>query len=378
MNNPPIPIISDLHFGSKNFHKGIFEMQMTFFEKQFFPWCLKNGVKDVLCGGDVVHNRNFIDIWFDHQIKQRFFKWFEDNGIKLHTVIGNHDIYYKTTLEVNYLEQNAQQFKNIIVYSKQEKVQVGRYTVLMVPWVLHDEDFKFLDSADICLGHFDMQGFKMTKTMYSQDGFSWDDFKQYNLVFSGHYHIRSSSGNIHYVGCPYQLTWNDYDEEKGFYVLKDDFKIKWHSNEVNPGFVKVYYDESFDGERKIRVGGVKLNKLIEATEEEVLALAKSNYCRVVVNRVVNQSALDQFHASLQAVSVNNQKIDIVDANEIIETYDLLELEEEIKEEADLMQQVGSYVNGMTFDEGIDKSLLLNMFEQLFKDAAEMVVDDDPV
>ena len=43
----------------------------------------------------------------------------------------------------------------------------------------------------------------------------YKDFKQ---VFSGHYHHKSSRGNITYLGNPYQMFWNDYkDEEDSIY-----------------------------------------------------------------------------------------------------------------------------------------------------------------
>ena len=43
-------------------------------------------------------------------------------------------------------------------------------------------------------------------------------FEGYDRVFSGHYHTKSEKGNITYTGIPYEITWSDYADPKGFYV----------------------------------------------------------------------------------------------------------------------------------------------------------------
>lgn len=369
----PIPVVTDTHFGSKNFHKAIFNQAMQFFEDQFFPWCLKNGVKDVIHTGDLVHNRNLMDLWMNQEIKRRFFQWFDDNGINLHIIVGNHDIYYKSTIEYNYLAENANEYNNVHVYQEQKKVQIGKYTMLMVPWVVTEKDFKFEDTADICCGHFDMVGIKMTAQMYSQEGFTVDEFDQFNTVFSGHYHIRSHKKNVYYTGCPYPITWNDYGEDKGFYVLEDDFNVKWIDNRVNARFLKVYYNEE-DGEQSIRIGGIKKKSLVESSIGEAVAYAGKNFCRVVTNNIQNQFMFDAFYQSLATVSREGYKIEIVDANEIVESFDMTELEEQINEEADVLTTVSTYLMGMSFEKDVDKDYLVELLEELYKEASEKVIE----
>ena len=369
----PIPIVTDTHFGSKNFHKAIFNQALHFFEEQFFPWCLKNGVKDVIHTGDLVHNRNLMDLWMNQEIKQRFFQWFDDNGVNLHIIVGNHDIYYKSTIEYNYLAENANEFKNVYIYQEQKKVQIGKYQILMVPWVISNKGFKFKSSADICCGHFDMIGIKMTAQMYSQEGFKVEDFEKFKKVFSGHYHIRSQKKNVHYTGCPYPITWNDYGEDKGYYVLEDNYNIKWVDNKVNARFLKIYYQE-FEGEQTVKIGGIKKKSLVDATLEDAISLASKNFCRVVTNTLTNQFMFDQFYSSLVAVSRDGYKIEIVDANEIIENFDLTELEQEIQEEADILTTVSTYLTGMTFEKDVEKDFLIQLFEELHKEASEKVIE----
>ena len=309
----------------------------------------------------------------NQEIKQRFFQWFDDNGVNLHIIVGNHDIYYKSTIEYNYLAENANEFKNTYVYQEQKKVQIGKYQILMVPWVISNKDFKFKSTADICCGHFDMVGIKMTAQMYSQEGFKVEDFEQFKKVFSGHYHIRSQKKNVHYTGCPYPITWNDYGEDKGYYVLEDNYNIKWIDNRVNARFLKIYYQE-FEGEQTVKIGGIKKKSLVDATLEDAISLTSKNFCRVVTNTITNQFMFDQFYTSLVAVSRDGYKIEIVDANEIIENFDMSELEQEIQEEADILTTVSTYLAGMTFEKDVEKDFLVKLFEELHKEASEKVIE----
>jgi len=369
-----IPFITDTHFGSKSFNKSVFESMMLFFEDQFFPWCLKNNIKNVIHCGDLVHNRNMIDIWINQQIKSRFFKFFQDNDINLHILVGNHDLYYKSSMEVNYLIENTREFSNIKIYSEQEKIQIGKYSFLMVPWVINDSNFEFKESADICCGHFETIGFKMTSQMYADDGFNAQRFNdKFKITMSGHFHIKSSKKNIHYIGTQYPITWNDYNETKGFYVLGKEFKLKYIENKVNAKFVKLYYSE-LDGQQEISASGLKKSS-VKISPQEAIDIAKNNYCKLITKSVEHQGLLDTFYQSLVTVSRDAYKIETVDSNEIIESFDVSEIEEQIQEETDIETTVSSYLSGMTFEADIDKKYLIDMFQELYKESSDKVVEE---
>ena len=40
-------------------------------------------------------------------------------------------------------------------------------------------------------------------------------------MFSGHYHHKSDDGQIYYLGTPYQIYWNDYDDTQEDYSNHD-------------------------------------------------------------------------------------------------------------------------------------------------------------
>jgi hypothetical protein len=347
----------------------VFETQMEYYEKEFFPWCLKNNVKYVLSLGDIVHNRNVIDLWILQELKQRFFKWFDDNNIQLHILIGNHCTYYKSSLETNFLAENVNEFTNTIVYSDPTIIKINKYTIAMMPWIIDEKQIKFPEAVDIVCGHFDVKNMLMVKGIYSSDGLDASIFKKYKYVFSGHYHIKSQKDNLHYVGTQYQLSWSDYNEEKGFYVLEDDYKLKFIENKCTPKFLKLYYTSSIEDGVKLKVAGYK-KKVVEVTKDEAIALGKNNYFKLITDKITNQHELDLFYASLMNVTKNDYKIEIINSNEIIETFDFDEIEESISVDANTHDLIKDCLQSITFEKNILKEDILSLFDELYKEALE--------
>ena len=355
-----IPLISDTHFGSKSFSKSVFETQMTFFESQFFPYLIKNKIKDVIHLGDLVHNRNTIDLWILQELKTRFFKWFDDNDIKLHLIVGNHDLYYRSTLDYSFQKENLNEFKNCVIYDENKIIELGKYTIGIIPWICDEEKFIPPKSVDILMGHFEMINFHMMKNIISHSGLDQSIFKDYKYVFSGHYHTKSSNENIYYIGTQYQLTWNDYNEEKGFYVLKDNYKLEFIPNKVCPSFVKIFYNNG-----ELKQIGLSTKEII--TEEEAIKITEQNYVRLYTISCMDQYKLDNFHSSLSIVSKNDYKIEIVDLREVIEDYDFSGIEDEAENTIDI---IINYINGMTFEESINKDTLIEMSKTLYREALD--------
>ena len=361
MNDPVIAIISDLHFGQHNFNKDVFEEQMKFFELQFFPFLLENNIKNVVCCGDFFHNRNLINWLLFVELKQRFFQWFDNNDVTFHTILGNHDLFYNSTLEVNSLSDSVKEFSNIKVYNKDTTLTIGKYTVGMIPWIINRKTYQFPKKCDMLFCHLEMMNFPMVKGINSKDGFNSSQFANYEYVFSGHYHINYNQDNVYMVGTPYQITWNDFNENKGFYILGKNYELEYIKNESNPKFVKIYYDNDI-----LEQLGLESGKNI--TTVESIEIAKHNYVRLFVKNVSDQLKLEQLHNSLLIVSKGNYKIDIVYLRDIIEDYDSLDIVN-ISEES-TFDTIKSCIEGMTFDTSIDKSILLKLSKYLYKEASD--------
>jgi DNA repair exonuclease SbcCD nuclease subunit len=219
-----IAIVGDCHLGARNGSGHFSDYFNRFFSELLYPYCKKNGIKTILQLGDIFDNRTNLSYKAFHRCKDAWFSPLAEHGIEMHVLLGNHDICYRHTLEINSPELLLGEYENIHVIKEQTQLKFGNTTFDVIPWICdenHDHIMEFIKRKDrgmIALGHLELGGFPMSKGQASHEGMSASIFDQYSLVFSGHYHTRSEKGNIIYTGIPYEITWSDYADPKGFYV----------------------------------------------------------------------------------------------------------------------------------------------------------------
>lgn len=371
-SNNDAAIISDLHLGAKNHNKSIFNTQMHFFQEQFFPYLLKHDIKTVFHLGDLAHNRNIIDLWILQELKTRFFSFFEKNKIEFITLLGNHDIYYRNTLDYSFPRENLKEFEYVKVISESTKMTLGKYTIGLVPWVIDINNFSLPADCDILMGHFDITGMPMLSNIYSQEGYDQSEFEPYKHIFSGHYHIKSDKNNIHYVGTQYQLSWNDYGQEKGFYHLRNDYRFDFIQNNITPKFLKLYYND--ENLISLRYSGNGAEESISS--QDAIELAKENYFKIYVEKCINQVEFDRLYNSMIAVSKNGYKIEIINSEEIIEDYDFSDFETAIDAEVTTIDLINGYIDGMIFEKDVDKDLLVSLSRTLYMEAQDLSKEEE--
>jgi hypothetical protein len=94
------------------------------------------------------------------------------------------------------------------------------------------------------MGHLEIIGFEMYRGASSHEGFDSKLFSKFDMVFSGHYHHKSTNGHIHYLGNPYELTWQDYGDPRGFHLF--DLSTRELTFIQNPYslFCRIEYDDT--------------------------------------------------------------------------------------------------------------------------------------
>ena len=243
-----IGIITDTHFGARNDNLNFNDYFYKFYDNIFFPVLKERGITTCVHMGDVVDRRKFISYRIANDFRKRFINKFQELGIDLHIIIGNHDTYYKNTNEVNSMEElvGSDRFK---IYTESEIVEFDGIPILFVPWINvnnYDKSVKLLNTAksDIIMGHLGISGFEMHRGQVSLDGHKKEMFRRFDTVFSGHFHHKSDDGQIYYLGTPYQITWSDYDDPKGFHIF--DTETRELERIINPYilFRKIYYDDT--------------------------------------------------------------------------------------------------------------------------------------
>ena len=68
-------------------------------------------------------------------------------------------------------------------------------------------------------------------------------FDRFDTVLSGHFHHKSSSGNITYLGNQYEITWADYNDPRGFHVFDTETRELTFVQNPNRMFHKITYDD---------------------------------------------------------------------------------------------------------------------------------------
>ena len=239
-----IVILTDTHFGARSDSLIFNEFFYDFYENQFFPY-VKNHpeITTFLHMGDCLDRRKYINYKIAKDFRERFIKGLDELNIPCHFIVGNHDIYYKNTLDVNcYNELTLPERSG--VYSEPTIVTIGNYDMAFIPWLTEENQSLISEpGVQIAFGHLEVSGFEMHSGMMSQTGISKTIFNKFDMVMSGHFHKRSTDGHIYYLGCPYEMTWADCNDPKGFHVFDTETRtLEFIPNERHI-FEKIHYND---------------------------------------------------------------------------------------------------------------------------------------
>jgi predicted phosphodiesterase len=217
-----VAIITDTHFNFKKGNKVFHEYFEKFYKQVFFPTLKKYKIDTVIHMGDMFDNRKATDYWSIDWTRRVILEPLKKYNV--HVILGNHDIFYKNTTELNSPMLLLNDYKNIKVYDKPTTVQVGEHKILFVPWITPEGEQETLQAvqntlAKVCMGHLELSGFYVNKGTFQQHGRDKLLFNKFEKVFSGHYHTRNDDGKIFYLGNPYQLYWTDYNDKRGFTIF---------------------------------------------------------------------------------------------------------------------------------------------------------------
>lgn len=250
-------LVSDVHFGVRKGSDLFLNSQLKFFREVFIPKLQEENITDVFILGDLMDNRNNINVKILSETTKLFREDFKDFDVRI--LCGNHDIYYKTSVKTNSLSYldvlpNVQVIDDITM-DKAVLKKTGK-KVLQVPWVVDEDDFRQRVAnenieCDYCFGHFELLGFDLNRYVISQGGQDPNTIlDNFSRTYSGHFHKKSrkTQGDkyIQYLGCPFHLTRNDIGDQKGFFIV--DFANdtdEFVPNKVSMEFKRIKYPAKF-------------------------------------------------------------------------------------------------------------------------------------
>ena len=348
-----VAIITDQHFGARNDSIAFLDFFQKFYDNTFFPTIDASGIDTVLVLGDTFDRRKYVNFYALDRAKKMFFDKLEERGITVYMLAGNHDTYFKNTNEVNSPDLLLAEYSNIEVIDEPKTINVNGFEVCMLPWICPENYQQSLDeikntTSTLCMGHLEIAGFAMYRGMESHEGFSAETFNKFDLVFSGHYHHRSNDRNIHYLGNPYELTWQDYNDPRGFHLF--DFATRQLDFIENPYrmFERLEYSD----------------KEIEPVDLDQLDL-KEKYVKLVVLEKTDFYKFDKFIQKLYNKGCHEIKI-VEDFSEFQEG----EINEEINLE-DTVSVLSNYIESIETD--VDKEKIKSYMRGLYTEAINIEV-----
>lgn len=246
-------LINDSHIGHKRSNR-VFEEHILSSLEDIIQYCVENDIKRIAGLGDFFDTRTSLNMISLEAVKARFFNRLLELGIEVDMIPGNHDLSFRHSVKANSVDMVLREYSNVRVYNEPTVVNLPDGTnFLMVPWIGKDDEAQFLKMIDeavhqthICMGHFEFKGFLYQQGMMASEGMESSIFTpKFDLILSGHYHSKSKSGNVVYLGSQYDLTWADYDEKKFWHVLDTQTNELTEVENPRKMFFKIFYDESF-------------------------------------------------------------------------------------------------------------------------------------
>lgn len=344
-----IGLITDTHYNFRKANKSFHEYFAKFYDDIFFPTLEKRKIKTVIHLGDAFDSRKGVDYWALDWAKENVYDRFQDLGITVYNIVGNHDAYYKNSNEINAIDTLLQQYFNVVRVSKPAEYIIEGMKTVLLPWICSDnekETFKLLEEteAKVVFGHLELNGFSVYPGQYQQEGLDKKVFQKFERVFSGHYHTRSDDGKIFYLGNPYQMFWNDVDDIRGFNIFDtNEYELEKFDNPYNM-FERIYYDET--DYKKFDTSHLT-NKMV----------------KIVVRKKEDHLKFDKFVDSV--LKVNPLELKIVENIDVFDDdVDCSDITTE-----DTLGILDKYVQEADFD--LNKDMVKKLLRDVYKEALEI-------
>jgi len=345
-------IITDQHLDGRKGSQAFWDFFMKFYNEIFFPTLEKNNIKILFDLGDTFDNRKNIDFAAWSRIKTQYYDRLQELGVQVHMIVGNHTAYYKNTNRINTPSLLLNSYDNITIYDEICDIDILGNTITMIPWINSENQSKVMShlqntKSQVLMGHLEITGFEAHPGHVFEGGLDRSIFSKFPQVFSGHFHHKSRAENIYYLGNPYEITWSDYNEERGFHLYDlDTRKLKFIRNTFRM-FKKFYYDDN------------KTDYLyVDLTEY------KDSYVKVIVENKSDSYMFDKVVEKFYSVGVHDLKI--IEDNSMFnsDSDDTESIEHE-----DTLTTLQRYIEEMK--DNYDKSNLKSIIKSIYIEACEI-------
>jgi len=334
-----ICLIADSHWGARGDSQIFLDYFSRFYREFFFPYLDDHNIKTVIHLGDLVDRRKQLNYNTAQTMRREYIQPSIDRHIDTHMIVGNHDTYNKNNNEVNALREVVMGRPGFTIYSYPTVVSFDGVKTLMLPWISPDNEERTAEALKFkgiktVFAHLELVGFEMTCGQMMDHGMDPKPFTKYPAVYTGHYHHKSSKKNIHYLGAPYEMNWNDYDDPKGFHIWDTETNnIEFIQNPIRL-FEKVY------------------------TSGNGVDCCPGKIVKVIVTEGTDRKKLDKIISILEKDAIDVQ---VIDNSTSIENVSI-----SIEDIDDTMKILKDYIESSDIE--VDKNSLMKLMQELFVEA----------
>ena len=321
-----VAILNDTHAGVRQSSEIFMDYQEKFYRDVFFPYLEEHGIKKIVHLGDYYENRTSINFKALNHNRRIFLDELRVRGIHMDIIPGNHDCYYKNTNNLNALKELLGHYMNEVnIIEEPTVMNYDGLNFALIPWINNENEEKikyFINTckADILGAHLELSGFEMQAGIPCHDGMDAGLFRRFDMVLSGHFHTKSTIGNIHYLGSQMEFMWSDCNDRKYFHILDTDTreltsvenpitifeKILYNDKEKDPNLIDVRkLDDKF-------VKVIVVNKTKPAEFEKFLD-------RVNFQKVHGLQIAENFQ-DFVGTNVEDSKISVDSTDELLYSY----------------------------------------------------------
>ena len=346
-----VAIITDQHFGARKNSKLFHDYFLKFYNDIFFPYLEENGITTIVDMGDTFDNRTGINFSSLAWAKDNYYDRLSNLGVRVYTVVGNHTAYYKNTNSINAVDLLLREYDNIHVVSEYEEIKLDNLKVGLIPWIdaeneAHTYSKLKKTKCPVVMGHLELSGFMANQNHVMEHGADRNPYKKFDKVFSGHYHHRSSQDNIHYLGNPYEIYWNDVNETRGFHVF--DTETLEHTPINNP--YRMFYKISYNDDNY---------QTFDARPY------KDKIVKILVNNKGEGVKFEKFVDKLYQAGVFDLKI----IESIDYDHGFVTSEDHGQDTEDTLSLLSKYIDEI--ETQVDKSKVKELFQTVYKEACEV-------
>lgn len=321
-----------------------------------------NKIRNLVFMGDLFHNRNNLSV----QTINVALKCINTlaKSCNVYLIIGNHDLFNKSSVEVNSLNifRNT---KNVTVIDHPTEYEMNGERVLMCPWLSKLTSYSE-SSYDKIFGHFDIS-FKFLVASYIESNTSknitnkevkeliekdemfreselddldfntedetetymngekssdligtWTNIvKEKGTIFSGHIHghreFFTNNRKFIFVGSPYQQTRGEKESNDGFYIIDDDGSYIFHEITSAPIHVDIRMSDVVKDISKFDFSIVKNSIVHKIYDIEVDRVTDAKIAQMITDNKPYEELTPDFDVAQTYTDENGTNIDSVDA-----------------------------------------------------------------